>query len=118
MPTTMTPEKTDPELTAKDDLGIAWQKVIENLDETATWKSKEKRYLTVTDVIHNIQPEKEVPEITTSKVKKFAKTTLICIQRFGDVVATASAVAFPASQQCFKCDQSRHYCHAEDFRIF
>lgn len=97
----MAAKATSTQLSVDDDLGAAWKQVIDECDRTAGWSKQDKRILTVSDVINNINPHKEIQPTTTTNAKKFIKTTLVCIQRFGDVVATATTAVFPPSQQCF-----------------
>lgn len=89
------------QLSVEDDLEVAWKQVIDECDRTAGWNKRDKQVMTVSDVLNNIDPHKEVQPTITTNAKKFIKTTLVCIQRFGDAVATATTAVFPPSQQCF-----------------
>ncbi|KAF2008656.1 hypothetical protein BU24DRAFT_429231 [Aaosphaeria arxii CBS 175.79] len=97
----MITETDNLQLAVKDDLNVAWEQVIKECNQIAGWKEEQKRTLTVSDVLNNVQPHKKIPETVTSTARKVVKTTLLCVQRFGDVVATATSAVFPPSQQCF-----------------
>lgn len=93
-------------LSAEDDLNVVWKQVIDEYLKAAKWSKEDREalnenILTVTNVIDNIKPHKDVPADTTSKAKRIVKTTLVCIQQFGDIIATATSAVLAPSQQCF-----------------
>ena len=89
------------QLLVEDDLEVSWKQVIDECNRTAGWNKQDKEIQTVSDVLNNINPHEEVQPTTKTNAKRFIKTTLVCIQRFGDAVATATTAVFPPSQQCF-----------------
>lgn len=87
-------------LSTDDDLDVAWTQVVKSFEEEAQFKADRGRKLAIGDVLATIQP-KGTTQSTKEKAKSVVQTILVCVQRFGDVVVTATSAVFPPSQQCF-----------------
>ena len=73
----MAARATNAQVSVEDDLEAAWKQVIDECDRTAGWSKQDKKILTVSDVINNINPHEEIQPTTTTNAKKFIKTTLV-----------------------------------------
>ena len=80
-----------------EDLDKVWTQVVAQCSGITTWDLYEKKNPTIGDVLSKLKPSTSTPEEHTPAKDIFNKA-LICVQRFGDVAASAAAVAFPPSQ--------------------
>ena len=87
-------------ISVTDDLDEAWAKVVDKFEQEAHLKITDHKNLSVDDVLDRINPKDTEPD-TKAKAKAVVGTVLLCVQRFGDILASASSVAFGGSQQCF-----------------
>ena len=79
-------------LSVDDDLDVAWSKTLEECQKIAGWNLKAgNRSLTVDQVISQIQPTPKDPQLQ-DKAKAIFSQALVCLQRFGSVVAQATSV--------------------------
>ena len=85
-----------------DDLDKAWARTLEQCQEitkSSKWDPKSiGRAINVDDVINNISPKSKEPELK-DKAKVYLGKTLVCLQKFGAVIAQAGSVVFGPSQQ-------------------
>ncbi|KAF2653116.1 hypothetical protein K491DRAFT_680807 [Lophiostoma macrostomum CBS 122681] len=87
-------------LSTTDDLDAAWAKVVAKFQEEAHLKPASQKHLSISDVLAQIAPQDAAPD-TQAKAKAVVGKVLVCVQRFGDFIASASSVVFGGSQQCF-----------------
>ncbi|KAF3041114.1 hypothetical protein E8E12_007068 [Didymella heteroderae] len=87
-------------LTTDDDLDAAWTRVVHEFEKEAQSKPGGGRKLTIEEVLATIRPKDGV-QSTKEKAKSVVHTILVCVQRFGDIVVTATSAIFAPSQQCF-----------------
>jgi hypothetical protein len=80
-----------------EDLDKVWTQFVAQCSGITTWNLDEKKNLSIDDVLSKLKPSAFTPEEHTPAKDIFNKA-LICVQRFGDVVANAASVAFPPSQ--------------------
>jgi hypothetical protein len=80
-----------------EDLDKVWTQVVAQCSAITTWNLDEKKNPSIDDVLSKLKPSASMPEEHTPAKDIFNKA-LICVQRFGDVAASAAAVAFPPSQ--------------------
>jgi hypothetical protein len=87
-------------ISVNDDLDDAWAKVVKKFEKEANLSLTGRKNLSIDDVLARINPKDVAPD-TKTKAKEIVGNVLLCVQRFGDVLASASSVAFGGSQQCF-----------------
>lgn len=92
MSTTIVVETRAP-LLQDNDMPAAWQKVIANLENVAHFPKRldPNEAPTVDDITGIIQPARSDPTKKTEAKKIFSKT-LICVQRFGGMIAQGTSV--------------------------
>jgi hypothetical protein len=82
-----------------DDLDKAWARTLEQCQEITKWNLKSTgRAIEVDDVINKIRPKSKEPELK-DKAKDYLGKTLLCLQKFGSVIAQATSAVFGPSQQ-------------------
>ena len=77
-------------LSTDDDLDVAWGKTIEYCQKVAKWNLKLNRNITVDQVVSQIRPAPKDPELHDKAEAVFSKA-LLCLQRFGSIVAQATS---------------------------
>ena len=83
----------------EDDLDKVWSRTLEQCQDIAKWDLKAmSRGATVDSVISKIRPSPKEPELQ-DKAKAVLSKTLICVQRFGSIVAQAASAMFPGTNQ-------------------
>jgi hypothetical protein len=89
-------------ITKDDDLDVAWKKTIARCQTIAKWELSDRSAPTIDDIVAKIQPTKaDNKNATRTKAKEVVRGTLVCIQRFGQIIAQGTSVVFGPSQQCF-----------------
>ena len=77
-----------------DDLDRAWSSTLKRCQEIAEWNIKPSgRAIDVNDVIDKIRPKSKDPELK-DKAKDYLGKTLLCLQKFGSVIAQATSAVF------------------------
>ena len=77
-----------------DDLDKAWSRTMQSCQEIAEWNLKSTgRAIDVNDVIDKIRPKSKDPELK-DKAKDYLGKTLVCLQKFGSVIAQAAGAVF------------------------
>lgn len=76
-----------------EDLDKAWARTVEQCQGIAGWDLKSNGRVDVKDVISKILPTPKEPELK-DKAKDYLGKTLVCLQKFGAVIAQATSVVF------------------------
>ena len=77
-----------------DDLNIVWARTLQQCQDIAEWNLKTTgRAIDVNDVIDKIRPKSKDPELK-DKAKDYLEKTLVCLQKFGSVIAQAAGAVF------------------------
>jgi hypothetical protein len=83
-----------------EDLDKAWSRTLEQCQEIAEWNLKSTgRATDVNDVIDKIRPKSKDPELK-DKAKDYLGKTLLCLQKFGSVIAQATSAVFGPRYAC------------------
>ena len=86
---------------AEDDLDVIWPKVVERIQKIADWELSTSSTLSPDEIVARINPPKREDGSTAGdKAKKVFGRTLVCIQTFGAIAASAASAVFGPSQQC------------------
>lgn len=77
-----------------DDLDKAWARTLDQCQEITKWNLKATgRGIEIEDIIGKIRPKSKEPDLK-DKAKDYLGKTLVCLQKFGSVIAQATSAVF------------------------